>query len=110
MATYKPGTNEDHVIKTESVGHDLDLTIYIKKFKNIRNALLAIPGKKLTPDQETLDHWMETVYLDGQEEKERLNQEAVLLYELLKPIKEAGLLPIKYNSQYNQLKTYIENL
>lgn len=110
MATYSPGTNEDHVIKTESVGHDLDLTIYIQSFKRIKSTLQSIPQAKQKPDQETLNHWNATMYEEGQERKILLDEQAVQLYNDVKPIKDAGLLPLKYNNEYQQLKNYIKSL
>ena len=110
MATYKPGANEDHVIRTESIDHDLDLTIYIKNFKNIKAGLESIPKSKTKPDQETLDHWMGTVYVDGQADKERLDEQTVSLYGQIKPIKDVGLLPSKYDNEYKQLENYINSL
>lgn len=110
MSTYTPGDNEDHVVKTTETDHDLDLTIYIKRFKQIKSGLQAIPGAKTTPDQETLDHWMSTVYVDGQEDKERLDEQSVKLYDEMKPIKDAGLLPSKYDDEYQQLESYVNSL
>ena len=110
MSTYTPGDHEDHVIRTDIMDHDLDLTLYIQRFKTIKSGLQVIPREKTTPDQETLDHWNSTVYVDGQDAKERLDEDAVNLYNDLKPIKDAGLLPLKYDDEYQQLENYINSL
>ena len=110
MATYTPGIDEDQVIKTIETDHYLDLAIYIKKFKNIKSGLQSIPDIKTIPDQETLDHWLATMYEDGQADKERLDAQAVKVYNQIKPIKDAGLLPSKYDNEYQQLENYVNSL
>ena len=110
MSTYTPGDNEDHVIKTDAVSEDLDLTEFIEAFKRIKSALQDIPAIKTTPDQETLDHWLAFVYVPGQDEKATLDVQAVELYNAVKPIKDVGLLPSKYDDEYQQLENYINNL
>jgi len=110
METYTSGLNEDHIIKTESIDHDLDLTFYIKRFNNIKANLQSIPKKKTVPDQETLDHWTSTIYEEGQMNKILLNEKVIRLYNQIKLIKDVGLLPSKYDEEYQQLETYVNSL
>jgi hypothetical protein len=110
MATYTPGDNEDHVIKSDLVSEDLDLTQFIAAFKQIKAALQEIPDEKTTPDQETLDYWTAVVYIPGQDDKKSLDDKAVELYNEVKPVKDAGLLPSKYDDEYQQLESYVNSL
>jgi hypothetical protein len=110
MATYTPGDNEDHVIKTITADQDLDLTVFIAKFKELESALKSLPKLKTTPDNETMEHWNETVYVDGQTDKDNLDSQAVELYNEATAIKNAGLLPSKYDDEYQQLENYVNNL
>lgn len=110
MATYTPGSNEDHVIKTDSVSEDLDLTQFIEAFKRIKAALQEIPSEKVSPDQETLEYWTAMVYVLGQDDKKSLDNQAVELHNEVKPIKDVGLLPSKYDDEYQQLDNYVNSL
>jgi hypothetical protein len=110
MATYTPGINEDSVIKTTEAAQSLDLTVFINKFVELKNLLQGVPGIKTIPDQESMDHWNETVYVEGQEQKINLDTQAVELYNEVTAIKNAGLLPSKYDDEYKQLENYINNL
>ena len=110
MAEYTPGETEDDVIKTTEHDQDLDLTVWKQQFISLKSDLQAIPNAKSTCDQETLDHWMDTVYTDGQEEKVRLDEQAVLMYNEITAIKDAGLLPSKYDDEYQQLEDYVNSL
>lgn len=110
MATYTPGDNEDDVIKTTEVAQDIDLTVFIQKFKELEDALKALPKVKTAPDQETLDNWNTVVYGDGQIEKTQLDVQAVELYNEATAIKNAGLLPSKYDDEYQQLEDYVNSL
>jgi hypothetical protein len=110
MATYTPGDNEDHVIKTTSYDQNLDLTVFIEKFTSLKSQLQALPKAKTVPDQETLDHWMGTVYIEGQDQKVHLDGEVVELHNEATAIKNTGLLPAKYNDEYQQLEDYVNSL
>jgi DNA-binding transcriptional MerR regulator len=110
MSTYTPGDNEDHVIKTLSTDQDLDLTVFIDKFKSLERQLKDIPKVKTEPDQETLDHWIATAYVEGQDQKTTLDTQAVELYNEATAIKDAGLLPSKYDDEYQQLEDYVNSL
>lgn len=107
MAKYAQGQNEDKVIKTTEVDKTLDLTDFIRKFVKLKKALQELPVKKTEPDQETLDYW---VSLEHDIPKEALDNEVLALYNKLKPIKDAGLIPPKYDDEYQQLENYINNL
>jgi hypothetical protein len=110
MATYTPGDNEDSVVKTTETDQDLDLTVFIEKFKFLKRQLQEIPDIKTVPDQETLVHWMATSYQEGQDEKAYLDNQAVELYNEITAIKNAGLLPSKYDDEYQQLENYVNSL
>jgi len=110
MATYKPGINKDCVVKTESVDQNLDLTVFIEEFKALKKELEELPVKKKDPDKETLDYWNERVCNDGQNRKLLIDDRAIQLYDEIKFIKNARLLPSKYDDEYKQLENYINNL
>lgn len=110
MAEYTAGETEDDIIKTTENDQDIDLTVWKQQFLYLKGALQDIPNSKSTCDQETLDHWMQSVYVEGQEEKVRLDEQAVLMYEEITAIKNAGLLPSKYDDEYQQLEDYVNSL
>jgi hypothetical protein len=110
MATYTPGIDEDQVIKTTSVDQALDLTVFIKKFQELKTELLALPKLKTVPDNESMNHWNGTVYEEGQTYKAIIDERAVELYNEATAIKNAGLLPSKYDDEYEQLENYVNSL
>lgn len=110
MAKYKPGINEDQVVKTTESILPIDLTVFIAKFVKLKKALQELPKAKLKPDQETLDQWINTVYDEGQVYKGIIDEQARELYMEITAIKNAGLLPSKYDDEYKQLETYVNNL
>ena len=111
MATYKPGIDENHVIKTVSSESELDLTVFIKAFIKLKNDLMNIPQIKTEPDEETLEYWNEFFVLPERERiKASIDSKAERLYGYLKAIKEADLLPSKYDNEYKQLENYINSL
>lgn len=110
MATYTSGIDEDHVVKTTETDQDLDLTVFIDKFKSLKRQLQEIPDAKTVPDQETLAYWTAFAYQEGQDGKAFLDAQAVELYEEATAIKDAGLLPSKYDDEYQQLETYVNSL
>lgn len=110
MAEYTQGQNEDVVIKTTETDKTLDLTVFIRKFVQLRNALQALPARKTVPDIDSMRHWNESVYVEGQEQKINIDVEVVELYNEITAIKDAGFLPSKYDDDYQQLETYVNNL
>jgi hypothetical protein len=110
MAEYTPGQNADEVIKVTEGNQILDLTVFITKFVRLRNALQNLPKAKTVPDQETLVHWMATEYQMGQDDKVVMDMEVKELYNELTAIKNAGLLPSKYDDNYQQLENYVNKL
>jgi hypothetical protein len=110
MAKYAPGQNEDKIIKTTEEDKTLDLSVFIAKFVELKDALQKLPSLKTTPDQETLDYWVAFAYQEGQDTKDSLDAQAVELYNEITAIKNADLLPSKYDDEYQQLETYINNL
>lgn len=110
MATYTPGATEDDVIKTTETDQDLDLTVFINKFLGLKGALLDLPKLKTIPDQESMDYWNSIVYEEGQTYKAIIDADAVELYLEVTAIKNAGLLPSKYDDEYHQLENYVNSL
>jgi len=110
MATYTSGIDEDHVVKTTETDQDLDLTVFIDKFKSLKRQLQEIPDEKTVPDQETFAYWTAFAYQEGQDDKALLDVQVVELYDEVTAIKNAGLLPSKYNDEYQQLENYVNNL
>jgi hypothetical protein len=110
MAVYTPGTTEDDVIKTTAAQQNIDLTVFIAKFVDLKEALQALPKIKTEPDQETLDFWLAFAYQEGQDVKDGLDAQAVELYNEVTAIKNADLLPSKYDDEYQQLENYVNSL
>ena len=108
MADYTPGVDEDHIVK--STDKDVDLTILVQEFNTLKDRLQALPVAKTVPDQETLDHWNQTTATEAGAEKEHIDEMAILLYEEATNIKNAGLLPSKYDDEYTQLENYVNSL
>lgn len=110
MATYTPGATEDDVIKTTEASQDIDLTVFIEKFQSLKNALQNLPKLKTVPDQESMSYWNDVIYEEGQTHKVFIDAEAVELYNEATAIKDAGLLPSKYDDEYSQLEDYVNSL
>ena len=108
--TYTAGIDEDHVVKTTETDSELDLSYFINQYTRIKSGIQSLPKVKTSPDQETLDHWNSVVVEDGNLQKGILNNQAKALYEVLKPIYNAGLIPSKYNDEYQQLENYVNAL
>ena len=68
----------------------------------------ALPDwEKTIPDQETLFYWnaeQEDIYRGLVLE---IKNRAFVLYNRIKPIYDAGLLPDRYHIRYLQLETYV---
>lgn len=108
MADYIAGETEDDVIKL--VGTDIDLTQFTVAFIEIKQGLQNLEDYKTVADQETLDFWNQGVDDRNTDEKARLDTRAIDLYVEATAIRDVGLLPSKYEDEYQQLKTYVENL
>lgn len=108
MSDYLPGETEDDVIKVDS--KDLDLTVFIEMYQQLELELKALEQHKDTPDQETLDYWNQSVDDRNAGNQASIDERAVFLYEAITPIKDAGLLPSKYDDEYNKLQNYVNNL
>ena len=110
MATYTPGANEDEVIKTTETDRTLDLTKLTTEFQRLKAELQSLPEVKTVPDQDTLAFWNERAVPESEQEKHNIDQQAIALYDEADAVRGAGLLPAKYEDEYQQLKTYVENL
>jgi hypothetical protein len=110
MATYTPGSDENYVTKITEIEDEIDLSFYVQRFLNIKNRLLNMPETKSSPDQETLDNWNNVVVPEAELDKDGLDNQAKALYEMLQPIKNAGLIPSKYDDDYQQLEDYVNSL
>lgn len=108
MPEYIAGETEDDVIK--KVSNDIDLSVFINEFIEVRQGILNLEQHKETPDQETLDFWNMASDDRNAEEKARLDNKAEYLYLVITPIRDAGLLPGKYEDKYQQLKNYVDKL
>jgi len=102
--SYTPTTNEDIILNISS--KEIDLSTLIQRYQNLKAELQELPSRKDIPDDETLEiynQWVDGVI-------ENTNSRIVDLYNRIKPIKDAGLLPSKYDSKYAQLEQYINKL
>lgn len=108
MAEYIPGETEDDVIKL--TGQDIDLTQLTVKFNYIKSGLQNLEDHKTVADQETLDYYNQGVDDRNTDEKARLDNQAVDLYNEAKAIKDAGLLPLKYHDEFERLENYVLSL
>lgn len=98
---YEPTANEDVVIQTND--KNIDLTVLIQEYSALKAEYLGLPQVKTTPDQETLNLYNAQV----EEETLFLMNRIVDFYNRIKPIKDAGLLPSKYDNEYQQLENLV---
>jgi len=102
--SYEATVNEDIVLDVSS--REIDLIVLIQSFTNLKTQLQSLPSQKSTPDAETLvlyNQWVDDQLRDT-------NSAISQLYLDVKPIKDAGLLPSKYDDEYTQLENYVNNL
>lgn len=109
MATYSGTTDPDIVNKEEVLITQIDLQQYIDEFLSIKGEYLAMPKLKLTPDVETLNYYNTEIGNLNESRLAILKTKAIVLYNELQPINDAGLLPAKYITQYNQLVAFINS-
>lgn len=102
---YIPTENDSIILKTTETTIDLDK--YITRYQIIKESYLTLPEEKTTPDQETLDKYNNEVGILREDLLYRLKVQAASLYHDLKPIHDAGLLPSRYEDEYNQLESFI---
>jgi len=98
---YEATANEDIVRAVNST--DIDLSALVAEYITLRDAWFNRPQTKTVPDQETLIHWNEFIELENADLETNIRS----LYLRLKPIYEAGLLPSKYEDEYQQLETFV---
>jgi len=108
--TYTAGSDEDHIIKWTETDQDLDLSNLIAEFIRLKGELQSLPKIKTVPDQDTLDFWNNYVLTEVVADKDRLDNEVIILYNEAKAIRDVGLLPSKYYDEYDQLENYVNNL
>ena len=94
--SYEATAKEDIVREINS--KNVDLTVYIQRFLDYKTQLQVLPQIKTVPDTETL----ELYNIHAENEQSELNRQIVDLYNDMKPIKDAGLLPSKYDYEYTQ--------
>ena len=107
---YIPTGDETIVLKETSQTVEINLTSMIDEFQSVKTNLLNLSKVKTVADQETLDYWNEYKMLEVEKEKEFLNNRTIDLYNIVKPIHDAGLFPSQYETQYTQLENYVNNL
>ena len=105
--SYEPTPDEDIVKKvTETL---IDLSVYIERYKGLKKEYQAIPDLKTTPDQETLDFFNQEREIENQSLEQGIRVSAEVLYNDLTPIVDAGLLPAKYQDEYDELEQFINS-
>lgn len=106
--SYQGTANEDVILDVNS--KEIDLTELISTYQSIKQDYKDLPKKKETPDQETLDHYnsmIDDLYLKGLTD---IIVRADNLYQVLKLIRDAGLLPKKYDTKYLEFEDFLNNL
>lgn len=104
--SYEATANDDVVRKIDST--DIDLTYYINEYLSIEQQWINRALPKTEADQETLDFWNEHIGKLGIGEEATIREDAQRLYEVLLPIYQAGLIPIRYNDELLRLKNFVE--
>jgi hypothetical protein len=99
--SYEATVNED--IVKQVTDKEIDLSVLVAEYITLRTAWFNRPQPKTTPDQETLNFWNAEIEI----ENAGLMGEITALYYRLKPIYEAGLLPSKYEDEYQQLESFV---
>ena len=99
--TYEPTANED--IVNEVTIESIDLSVLIQTYLKLRTAWLNREQPKTVPDQDTLALWNMEVENRNAGLEGQINE----LYYSIKPIHDAGLLPSKYEDEYQQLETLV---
>jgi len=87
----------------------VDLAALVEEFNGIKQDYLDMPTTKTTPDQETLDVYNTEIRAIRSELKGPLVIRSQALLNILKPVREAGLLPAQYEDGYLQLETFVNN-
>jgi hypothetical protein len=98
---YEATANEDVVIQTND--REVDLSALVDEYLTLKTEYQDRPQVKTVPDQETLNYYNAFIVLENVDLETRIT---VLFYRL-KPIYEAGLLPSKYNDEYQQLENFV---
>jgi len=102
--SYEPTANEDIVLDISS--REIDLAVIIQRYQDLKVRLQTLPVLKIAPDAETLEIYNR--YVD--DSLRDTNSSIFELYAKVKPIKDAGLLPSKYDDEYQLLENYVNSL
>lgn len=104
--SYEATANEDIVNKIDV--EPIDLTTYVSAYLILEDRWTNRSQVKTTPDQETLDFWNDNIGGLRVSEEAAIRADAKILYNMLIPIYNAGLIPSKYNDELLRLKNFVE--
>lgn len=109
MAETYTGNSDDSVV-TKQVTADIDLDDVIDEYQALKAEYQGLPDlAKTEPDQETLDFWNVAKELERLELVVGIKQRATLLLAVVDPIRDAGLMPTRYETQYQQLLNFVNS-
>lgn len=109
MANYSGTTNPDVVNKGVITVEEINLQEYVDKYLALKAQLLALPQLKSTPDAETLAYYNREIAYLIDTTTDNLRRSVEVLYNELKPIQDAGLLPSKYDDEMTQMENFINS-
>lgn len=107
MIEYFTTDDEDIVQKIDTGSENIDLSVLVQEYLDLKTEYQALPEIKDIPDEETLDFWNEIKMIDRAGGEVDIKEKASILLEKIKPIYEAGLLPDKYKDEYQQLINFV---
>ena len=100
----KDGDKVIHQVISEET---IDFNALTAEFTSLKDRLSDVPKLKETPDQETLKFWNQSIISIRKTAINNIKSEVVILYEKLKTIKDAGLLPEKYLNKYDTIENFV---
>ena len=106
MADEYRATSDPNVVERTAV-MEYDLQDMIDTYIALKAEWDNRPVRKTVPDQETLDFWLTTFDQEDAYIRNNIKKGAQKLYDQVKPVYDAGLLPIAYDAQYFQLETFV---
>lgn len=109
MAIYTTTPNPEEILRSEVKEDLLDLQGLVLRYQDLETRFKAVPKLKTAPDQETLDYFNNAVFLERKSLLADLLKEADLLYQDLRSIYQAGILPVKYLDEYLKLENFVLN-
>lgn len=106
MSEYLPTADDGVVIKRTD--EEQPLQVFIDEFLSMKQEYLNLPDhEKTVPDQETLAYWNAEMGIHTADLRNTIRNRAIILKGRIDPIRDAGLLPARFEDEYQQLVTFI---